>query len=426
MDRPPAARTPAPATPELRLFDEADRGDTRGKILDAAFRRLATEGYAALSVREIAKDAGVNHALINYHFGTKDQLVIEVLDAANRRLLARQSAMYRGPGGFAEKWSQRAPLLRERPRVRLRARAGRAVGREPVQCRAARQVPAAAAGLESNSCSTPCARRWRRPSCTAWRCRPPSPPRWSACWISQFWLGMECADLLDVKQERAVHGAALDAVQWLLRWLDTQGDASPPRRAPRGSRALARPRRRSRSPSRVPPRPQPPVVWPRRARPRNQGHADDNRAPCRPGSASGWARCPSQAPCPVRRPALSDRAARHTKASSSAMASSCGTRCGATAGRGSPFAQQFQIVHSQLLKATVPYLSQHFRVLTMDGRGNGRSDRPRGQEAYSLRSLPCRLRGRARRAGDRPPGGGGPLRGHDDRAAGWPPSSRSA
>ena len=42
------------------------------------------------------------------------------------------------------------------------------------------------------------------------------------------------------------------------------------------------------------------------------------------------------------------------------------------------FPQQFQIVHSQLFKQTVPYLSQHFRVLTMDGRGNGRSSRPRG------------------------------------------------
>ena len=91
---------PALPLPSCRLFDDADRSDTRAKILDAAFRRLATEGYAALSVREIAKDAGVNHALINYHFRTKDQLVIEVLDAANQRLLARQASMYAGRGGL--------------------------------------------------------------------------------------------------------------------------------------------------------------------------------------------------------------------------------------------------------------------------------------------------------------------------------------
>ena len=80
--------------------------DTKTRILHAAFRTLATQGYAALSVREIAKDAGVNHALINYHFGTKDRLVIAVLDEANRLLLERQRRMYASPGGFAQKWAQ--------------------------------------------------------------------------------------------------------------------------------------------------------------------------------------------------------------------------------------------------------------------------------------------------------------------------------
>ena len=55
-----------------------------------------------------------------------------------------------------------------------------------------------------------------------------------------------------------------------------------------------------------------------------------------------------------------------------------------TSGPWIAFPQQFQIVHSQVFKLTVPYLARHFRVLTMDGRGNGRSGRPRGQAAYSF------------------------------------------
>ena len=43
----------------------------------------------------------------------------------------------------------------------------------------------------------------------------------------------------------------------------------------------------------------------------------------------------------------------------------------------------WSIVHSRHWKAQVPYLSRHFRVVTFDGRGNGRSDSPVGAEAYT-------------------------------------------
>lgn len=44
----------------------------------------------------------------------------------------------------------------------------------------------------------------------------------------------------------------------------------------------------------------------------------------------------------------------------------------------------FAIVHSRIWKLQVPYLSRHFRVITWDGVGNGRSDRPEQRERYTV------------------------------------------
>src|ERR1700689_1809352 len=40
------------------------------------------------------------------------------------------------------------------------------------------------------------------------------------------------------------------------------------------------------------------------------------------------------------------------------------------------------IVHARQWKAQVPYLARHFQVITVEGRGNGRADRPGSEEAY--------------------------------------------
>jgi len=43
----------------------------------------------------------------------------------------------------------------------------------------------------------------------------------------------------------------------------------------------------------------------------------------------------------------------------------------------------WSLVHSRQWKMQIPYLARHCRVLTFDGRGNGRSDRPTEPEAYA-------------------------------------------
>jgi pimeloyl-ACP methyl ester carboxylesterase/predicted glycosyltransferase len=47
----------------------------------------------------------------------------------------------------------------------------------------------------------------------------------------------------------------------------------------------------------------------------------------------------------------------------------------------------WSIVHSRVWKAQTPYLARHFRVLTFDGRGNGKSDRPQIAGAYTEREF---------------------------------------
>lgn len=52
---------------------------TRRKLLAAATRLFSEFGYNAVSVRAIAQEAGVNAALVNYHYGTKEALFEEVI-----------------------------------------------------------------------------------------------------------------------------------------------------------------------------------------------------------------------------------------------------------------------------------------------------------------------------------------------------------
>lgn len=53
--------------------------DTRGAILAAARTSFSERGYDATSMRQVARDAGVDPALVAHYFGSKDALFAEAL-----------------------------------------------------------------------------------------------------------------------------------------------------------------------------------------------------------------------------------------------------------------------------------------------------------------------------------------------------------
>ncbi|HSK06710.1 MAG TPA: TetR/AcrR family transcriptional regulator [Acidimicrobiia bacterium] len=79
---------------------------TRASILDAGKQALLDAGYSGLSTRKIAEAAGVPLSQIHYHFGSKQGLVLAVLEEENRKLLKRQQTMYSQEMPLWKQWEQ--------------------------------------------------------------------------------------------------------------------------------------------------------------------------------------------------------------------------------------------------------------------------------------------------------------------------------
>lgn len=69
---------------------------TRDRILDTAERLFAEQGFHVATLRQITQEADVNLAAVNYHFGTKEALILAIfrrrLDALNAERLKRLDA----------------------------------------------------------------------------------------------------------------------------------------------------------------------------------------------------------------------------------------------------------------------------------------------------------------------------------------------
>jgi AcrR family transcriptional regulator len=90
--------------------DQATAG-THAAILAAARARLLSDGYANLSTRSVAEAAEVPLSQIHYHFGSKRQLILAVLEAENERLLERQREMFDAPKPLWVRWELACDFL---------------------------------------------------------------------------------------------------------------------------------------------------------------------------------------------------------------------------------------------------------------------------------------------------------------------------
>jgi len=66
--------------------------DPKRRIFDAAAALFVNKGYSAIGVREIAKEAGVNIAMINYYFGGKGGILRDILDESYQKYYHAQAS----------------------------------------------------------------------------------------------------------------------------------------------------------------------------------------------------------------------------------------------------------------------------------------------------------------------------------------------
>ena len=76
--------------------------NTKERILTAAEALFAQRGFEGASLRQLTAAAGVNLAAVNYHFGSKDNLVEEVFKRRLDQLNARRMAALRQIAGQPE------------------------------------------------------------------------------------------------------------------------------------------------------------------------------------------------------------------------------------------------------------------------------------------------------------------------------------
>ncbi|HEY3497153.1 MAG TPA: helix-turn-helix domain-containing protein, partial [Polyangiaceae bacterium] len=66
-----------------RASNSAER---RGQIVEGLLAVMAREGYEGASIQAIGRAAGLAPGLVHYHFDTKQEILVELIETLTRRL----------------------------------------------------------------------------------------------------------------------------------------------------------------------------------------------------------------------------------------------------------------------------------------------------------------------------------------------------
>jgi AcrR family transcriptional regulator len=199
------------------MATRANKESSRDQLLSAARAVLARDGAAALSVRSVALAAGINLSLIHYYFGSRDGLLLAVLERMNSELLERQHRMYGlEEMSLSEKWRQALDFYREdlaSGYVRILLELCAHGYSNPEVAKAARATIAGWRNLLTGVAAEAIQRLGIKDV---------RPEVVSAMLVS-FWYGMELQHLLEVPEEDGHLWETLDAIGAAIAKLEGEG-----------------------------------------------------------------------------------------------------------------------------------------------------------------------------------------------------------
>ena len=105
----------------LPFYIREDDPPAKRQILRAAMKLFSERGYAATSIRDIAKESGYTNPALYKHFASKEELALHLFETCHRRMWTRCHAAVASADGFGDKLKgyigQWLELVDEHPEV---------------------------------------------------------------------------------------------------------------------------------------------------------------------------------------------------------------------------------------------------------------------------------------------------------------------